>query len=317
MQPNEVRQATRRVEQNVQPARPYQTLPIQNSNPILIAGCGYVGSQLARILESGDREYIALSLSGKSSEPLQSEVISCDLSDPDALTKLSQNIPAPSAIVHCASSNRGGSDAYRSVYLRGIENLLSAFPGSRLFFTSSTSVYGQTDGSLVSEDSPAEPERETSRILRQAEDTVLASAGTVLRLSGIYGSGRCIYLQRLLDNTATIESAPSSRYLNQIHRDDAAAAIAHLLQQPKEEVSGQIYNVTDGYSPTLRECYETLAKFFDRSLPPEAPPVENLKRARTHRRISNKKLTATGWRPTYPTLLDALKNDVALVSSFG
>lgn len=243
-------------------------------------------------------------------------MISCDLSDLDSLTELSRNLPSPTAIVHCASSNRGDADAYRSVYLRGAKNLLSVFPDSHLLFTSSTSVYPQNDGSLVTEEFPAEPERETSQILREAEDIVLAGGGTVLRLSGIYGPGRCIYLQRMLDNTATIETGPDSRYLNQIHRDDAAAAIDHLLQQPRDEVSSQIYNVTDDHSPTQRECYESLASFFDKSLPSEAPAVKKSKRARTHRRISNAKLTATGWRPTYPTLLDALKNDAGLISSF-
>lgn len=289
---------------------------MNNPNPILIAGCGYVGSRLARMLESCDQQYVALSLSGNSSEPLQSEVIRSDLSDPAALAGLAQNIPPPAAIVHCASSNRGGPDAYRAVYLHGAENLRSTFPGCPLFFTSSTSVYPQSGGALVDETSPAEPKRETSRILRQAEDLVLASGGTVLRLSGIYGPSRCIYLQRLLDGSATIEPGPVSRYLNQIHRDDAAAAIAHLMRQAKGNVQGQIYNVTDNHSPTQRECYQTLATFFDRPLPPEVPAAENSKRARTHRRISNNKLTATGWRPSYPTLLAALENDAELIPSF-
>jgi len=268
------------------------------------------------MLDSRNQRYVALSLSGNSSEPLQTEVTRCDLSDPDALAGLAQNISPPAAIVHCAASNRGGPDAYRAVYLRGLGNLLSSFPGCPLLFTSSTSVYPQTDGSLVDEDSPAEPASETSRILRQAEDLALASGATVLRLSGIYGPGRCIYLQRLLDGTATIESGPVSRHLHQIHRDDAAAAIAHLLRHARGNVQGQIYNVTDNDSPTQRECYQTLATFLGRPLPPEAPAPRNPKRAHTHRRISNKKLTATGWRPTYPTLLDALQNDANLIPSF-
>jgi len=286
------------------------------SHPILIAGCGYVGIQLARMLESSDKKYIALTYSGKTTEPLQGEVIQCDLSSLDDLNELSQKISTPSAIVHCASSKRGGSDAYRAVYLRGVENLISAFPNSLLLFTSSTSVYGQNDGSIVSEGAPAEPERETAQILRQAEDLVLANAGTVLRLSGIYGPGRCIYLQRLLDNTATIETGPTSRYLNQIHRDDAASAIAHLLQLPRSEGGGQIYNVTDGHSPTQRECYESLARFLDRPPPPEVAPAEKSKRALTHKRVSNEKLCATGWSPAYPSLIDALKNDGDLIASF-
>lgn len=289
---------------------------IQHPKFILIAGCGYVGSQLARLLESRDQKYLALSLSGQTSEALNTEVISCDLSDLREIDQLSQIIPSPSAIVHCASSNRGGADAYHDVYLCGVRNLIDSFPDSPLFFTSSTSVYAQNDGSLVNENSPAEPERETSQILREAEDVVLAHDGTVLRLSGIYGPGRCLYLQRLLDNTASIEAGTQSRFLNQIHRDDAAAAIAHLMQQDPDKVSGQIYNVTDQHSPTQGQSYESIAQFLGRPTPPELPPAKNKKRARTHRRISNRKLTLTGWQPTYPTLLDALKNDPDLISSF-
>lgn len=289
---------------------------MDNTRPILIAGCGYVGSQLARMLESAGQKYTALTYSGKTAGPLTGEILQCDLSSLDEIMEMSQNIPKPSAIVHCASSNRGGSDAYRAVYLNGVKNLVSAFPDQPLFFTSSTSVYAQNDGSLVSEDSPAEPDRETSQILRKAEELVLAKQGTVLRLSGIYGPGRCIYLQRMLDGTATIEAGPTSRYLNQIHRDDAASAIAHLLSLPEDEVKGQIYNVTDGNSPNQRECYESLARFLDRPAPPEAAPAERTKRALTHKRISNEKLCATGWKPIYPSLIDALKTDANLMASF-
>jgi nucleoside-diphosphate-sugar epimerase len=288
----------------------------ENTHPILIAGCGYVGSQLARILESRGQKIIPLSLSGHSAERIQSEVTSCDLSDPDAVAQLAKSIRKPASIVHCASSNRGGPDAYRAVYFRGVVNLISAFPNSQLLFTSSTSVYAQIDGSSVDEDSPAEPASETARILKETEDIVLENAGTVLRLSGIYGPGRCIYIQRLLDHTATIESGSPSRYLNQIHRDDAAAAIDHLMRQSGEEISGEIYNVTDGHSPTQRECYENLADFFDLPIPPESPTAENSKRARTHRRLSNAKLSNTGWHPVYSTLLDAVRNDAALIPSF-
>jgi hypothetical protein len=43
------------------------------------------------------------------------------------------------------------------VYLEGCRNLIAAFPGVRLLFTSSTSVYAQTDGAAVTEESAAEP----------------------------------------------------------------------------------------------------------------------------------------------------------------
>ncbi|NIP92013.1 MAG: SDR family NAD(P)-dependent oxidoreductase, partial [Akkermansiaceae bacterium] len=75
----------------------------------------------------------------------------------------------PASIAFTASSGRGGPDAYRAVFLQGARHLLEIFPDAHLLFVSSTSVYGQTDGSLVTEESPTEPDRETSRILLEAE----------------------------------------------------------------------------------------------------------------------------------------------------
>ncbi len=62
---------------------------------------------------------------------------------------------APDGIIHCASSSRGGPETYRSVFVEGIRNLQGAFPDVPVIFTSSTSVYGQTDGSVV--DEPRKP----------------------------------------------------------------------------------------------------------------------------------------------------------------
>ena len=95
-------------------------------------------------------------------------------------------------LVDCVSSGRGGGpEAYRRVYLEGARNLRAAFRPARFVYTGSTSVYAQVDGSAVDEFSPAAPDRETGRILRETEEVVLAApGGTVARLAGIYGPGR-------------------------------------------------------------------------------------------------------------------------------
>ncbi|MCF6311632.1 MAG: NAD-dependent epimerase/dehydratase family protein [Verrucomicrobiales bacterium] len=283
---------------------------------ILIAGCGYLGTQIALSSENRKLGYTALSLSGKVSAQLSGEILRCDLSDLDAVKKISHTIAPPSHIIQCASSNHGGPDAYRSIYLQGARNLLACFPTSPLFFTSSTSVYAQTDGSLIDENSPAEPTQETSQILRQTEDVVLAHSGTVLRLSGIYGPHRCLYLKRLLQHNATIHPDSAHRYLNQIHRDDAATAILHLLALPQAQVAQQIFNISDDNNWTQQQCYQQLAHKLKLPAPPLSNTNQARKRAKTHRRISNQKLTQLGWSPAYPTLLDALDHDPHLLPSF-
>lgn len=281
---------------------------------LLIAGVGYLGAPLAEKLAATGRSVIGLARSAPvsaTSYPIES----ADLGDASTIAALAKKAGPVSAIIHCASSGRGGADAYRAVFVEGTRHLLDAFPGAPLFFTSSTSVYGQTDGSVVTEDSPAEPDRETGQLLRAAEDQVLAAGGTVLRLAGIYGPGRSVHLQKFFGGTATIESGEVSRLLNQIHRDDAVDALVHLLSLPSEQVRGQIFNVADDTPLTQRATYEALAEFFGQPLPPEAPPDLNRKRAWTHKAVSNAKLRATGWTPQHLSFPGALTSDPELIDS--
>jgi len=106
-------------------------------------------------------------------------------------------------------------------------NIQSVFPNTPLIFVSSSSVYAQINGETVTEDSPSEPTRETGKILKRAEATVLSNQGIVARLSGIYGPGRSVLIKRLLKGEAQIEE-DGRRLINQIHQQDAAGALLFL-----------------------------------------------------------------------------------------
>lgn len=265
----------------------------------LVAGCGYLGSALARLLHAQGWEVVAITRSETSARALENEpfrVLARDLGGRDGLAALGSF----DAVIHCASSNRGGAEVYRRVYLEGARHLLDAFPGARLLFCGSTSVYAQTDGSAVTEESPAQPPRETGRILRAAEDLVLAAGGTVARLGGLYGPGRWALVERFLDGRAVIEG-DGRRYINAIHRADAASALVFLLDQ-----APGVYNVVDDTPAAQRDAYAILAEHYGRPLPPAAPPDPGRKRGWTHKAVSNAKLRALGWRPLYPSFRDAL-----------
>ncbi len=284
------------------------------SSPILIIGHGYIGAALAKSLHQSNHSVAAVNRSGSPapSYPL----FSGDLGDRDSLENVKRLLgdQTPSTLVHCASSGRGGVDAYRSVFICGIENLINTFPHTPIIFTSSTSVYAQTDGSVVTESAETAPEQEAGRLLLEAEGLVRSSGGTNLRLAGIYGPGRSIYLKRILNGTATIESGKTSRFLNQIHRDDAVGAIRHVLSQQDKD-AGRTYNVADNASLTQRECYEKLAAVLKLPVPPESPPETNKKRAWTHKRVSNAALRKTGWKPRFSSFFDAIESDPELVES--
>jgi nucleoside-diphosphate-sugar epimerase len=216
------------------------------------------------------------------------------------------------AVIHCAST-RGNVDLYRRVYFDGARNLLYRFSASRILFTSSTSVYGQNDGDWVFEESLAKPKHETGKILRKAEVFVRAGGANVVRLGGIYGPGRSALLKNVLHGDAIIDPS-HDRFLNQIHRDDAATAIQLLLKQPRR--AGEIYNVVDNQPILLSECYRWLATKLDRRVPVAgrsiARSASKRKRGDSDKRVSNAKLRAIGWTPRYPNFAEGMEKSVLL-----
>lgn len=260
---------------------------------LLLAGYGYLGRAIAEEFGKSGWEVVPVSLHGGEG------ALACDIGDAAAVARL----PAADFMVHCAASGRGGAEAYRHVYLDGCRNLTAAFPRVPLVFTSSSSVYAQTDGGEVTEESPARPDRETGRLLLEAEAAVLSAGGIVARLSGIYGPWRSVNLKKFISGAAVIEE-DGRRFLNQIHRDDAARAVLHLASLAPPP-SGEIFNVSDSHPLPQIECYRALAELFSRPLPPSGPRDPDRKRGWTHKRVSSAKLRATGWEPQFPSFPEA------------
>src|SRR5258708_3112960 len=123
---------------------------------ILIVGCGYVGLALGAELARHDHEVFGLRRTPGAERELTEAGITPlvgDITNPQALAKLPRT---HDWVVNCVASGGGGVEEYRNVYLLGTRNLvewLAPDPPKKLVYTSSTSVYGQTDGSLVTEDS--------------------------------------------------------------------------------------------------------------------------------------------------------------------
>lgn len=260
---------------------------------LLIAGAGYLGSEIAKLA----KDYLVTTTTKSGGNGHEA----CDLSSLEQVAVLSEKKTSPEVIVHCASSGRGGEEAYHAVFVRGARNLLRTFPNSHLILTSSTSVYHQTDGSDVDETSPTVPIRKTSQLLLEAEEIVLESGGTVARLAGLYGPGRSVVLRKFLDGSALIEES-GKRILNQIHVRDAALATLHLADK---KLAG-IFNISDNQPISQLNCYKGLADYFDKPLPVTGEKNTSRKRAWTHKRVLNRKIRETGWEPSFPQYFDAL-----------
>ena len=274
---------------------------------ILIAGCGYIGQAAADLFHAAGWAVEGWTRSAESVATLSAKPYPICEVDISRRAKVAERTGTFDAVIHCASSSGGDAEMYRQVYLDGARNLLEMFPGSKLLFTSSTSVYAQRDGPWVTEESETKPTRETSKTLLETEGLVLANGGIVARLAGIYGPGRSALLTKFVEGTAIIDGG-NDRFVNQVHRDDIAAALFLLLS--REGQGGQIYNVVDD-EPTLQsECYRWLAQRLNRPLPQIAKSKEQRKRGDSNKRVSNAKLRRSGWTPQYPTFAEGMENSV-------
>ena len=266
---------------------------------VLIVGCGYVGLPLGVELVRQGHAVFGLRRSALAEAELKSVGITplhADITQPETLAKLPRDFDW---VVNCTASGGGGADDYRKIYLAGNSNLISWLKNSPLqkfIYTSSTSVYGQNDGSIVTEKSLVEPDAETSKVLAETEKLLLTAAqkenfpATILRVAGIYGPARGHAFKQFLKNEARIEG-DGARWLNMIHRDDLIGVILAALENGR---SGEIYNATDGAPVRQRDFFTWLAAELNRPMPPTilADADATRKRGATDKRVSNAKLRA-------------------------
>lgn len=274
--------------------------------PIIIVGCGFLGKATAQLFSEHGYHVTGIVSSETSREELLKEhppfkIIACDVTSQETVDKIAPQLQEAALMIYAVSSGKGDAETYAAVYRDGLKNVLTAWRPAHLIFVSSTSVYAQTDGEVVTESSETEPDRATSRMLLEAEAIALAAGGSVARFAGIYGPERSILLKKFLANEARLEEG-GHRFINQIHRDDGAQALYHLgISAP-----AGIYNVTDDTPATQREVYQWIAEALKKPLPPDGPADLNRKRGWTSKRVSNKKLCDTGWSPQFPSYREAL-----------
>jgi nucleoside-diphosphate-sugar epimerase len=274
---------------------------------LLVAGCGYVGQAVAKLFLANGWEVEAWTRSPESAQRLSGRPYSSRAVDLSETNQVAAHRADFDLVLHCVSTRGGDLEAYRGVYLNGARNLLRQVCDAKLLFISSTSVYAQTDGEWVTEESQAAPETATGKVLREAEELVLSSCGTVVRLGGIYGPGRSALLKKFLSGKAILD-LENDRFVNEIHRDDAATAIRLLALQSQSV--GQIYNAVDN-EPTLQsDSYRWLAAKLERPAPPIGRSKSLRKRGQSNKRVSNAKLRGLGWTPRFPNFAAGMENSV-------
>ena len=276
---------------------------------VLIAGCGDLGTEVGLRLAALGHEVFGLR---RSPEVLPAAIsaIAGDLEADDGFAAVPDDLDV---VIHAAAAGGRGVDGYERVYRDGLARLLDHLVATgatprHVVFVSATSVYGVSDGSEVDEDTPTDPSRGTGRVLVEAE-RVLADApfrGTSVRLAGIYGPGRTRLIDTVRDGSARLPDGDHPT--NRIHRDDAAAAIVHLLTAVDDPAD--VYVGVDHDTAQLADVLRFLADELGVPAPlPRAAesgatggPGDRGGDGRSGaKRCRNDRLVATGFTFTYPT----------------
>ncbi|HMB51757.1 MAG TPA: SDR family oxidoreductase [Thermoanaerobaculia bacterium] len=265
----------------------------------LIAGCGYVGSELGRRLVADGHRVWGLRRSADAELPEGVERVTADLTDAASLEALPRGLDT---VVYASSAGGFTEERYRAAYADGPRNLLALLAGRgeavrRAIFVSSTGVYGQQGGEWVDEESAAEADHFSAEHLRTGERLFMDSpGGLAARLGGIYGPGRTRLLERVRRGEEACDEA-AALWTNRIHRDDAAGALAHLLTLPEVE---PLYLVVD--REPVERC-ELLRWLAERMGAPAPPAAENRgeNERRGNKRCSSRRLVESGYGFEYPT----------------
>ena len=280
---------------------------------VLIAGCGYVGCALGRLLVADGHEVYGLK---RNPENLPAGIVpvKADLALPETLGGLPTSIDY---IFYTAGAGRGDEESYRRSYLDGVGRLLSSLAElgekpKRIFFTSSTSVYDQRRGERVDETSHTAPSSFRGDIILMAERLLLADSlpGTVVRFGGIYGPDRDRLLHAVRNGEVAIQADDAHdpphdppHYTNRIHRDDAAGCLRHLMGLAEDSKDLEdLYLAVDHESAEEAVVLRWIADRLGVKLPtPESESSMGQVRRSGSKRCVNDRLIATGYRFLYPT----------------
>lgn len=266
---------------------------------ILIAGCGELGCPLGETLAQAGHQVFGIRRHidqiPTAITPIQADLYSGAL-------ELTQSFDF---VYYIMSATHHDDLAYYQAYVLGLKNVLHALeqqttPVQRLFFVSSTSVFGQTEAEWVNEDSPVADHNFSTRRLLEGETLAQKSGinSTIIRFGGIYGPGRTHLIDQLLKGKVRCMDGV---YSNRIHSADCVRMLAHLSQVKQP---APIYIGVDNAPTPICEVYEWLAEQLSVTEVEYSEPKEHSRQARSNKRLSNQKIKDSGFEFQYPSYQD-------------
>jgi len=265
---------------------------------VYIAGCGDIGVRVARRWQQQGLDVsgiVSHEASVLSLQQQQVPAVACDVGQDSCCLP---TIGRDALIYYFVPPPKSGElDQHCRQFLHCLDQQ-GARP-QRIVAISTTGVYGDRGGELVSEE--AEPNPQVDRARRRYDMECQLKAWCeqhhcdliILRVGGIYGPGR-LPLERIKKGIPILreQDAPKT---NRIHADDLANI---CLAAARVDQRYRVYNVSDGTDSNMSEYFLTLADYFGLPRPPqvdwdEAERVMSagmLSYLRESRRVSNARM---------------------------
>lgn len=263
---------------------------------VLIAGCGYVGQQLAvRLQQHFDVTSLVRTAERVAElERLGIRALAIDFDRVRAGVSIPERLDQEAILYLTPPPVLGESDLRLDRFLQ-----LAVVPPHTFVYMSTTGVYGDTAGAAVDESSPVQPRTDRARRRVSAEEMTRVWCNerrvrrVVLRVPGIYGPDR-LPLERLR-HVEPVVREPEAGINNRIHVDDLVEACVRAVANP--EARG-VYNVTDGQPLSSTAFINMVAKAAGLPPPPQVSmeeaqltfSPERLSFLNESRRVSNERM---------------------------
>jgi nucleoside-diphosphate-sugar epimerase len=296
------------------PAPLQRALPARFRRPrLLIVGCGDVGLRVARSLPRR-LQPLALTSSPQRLSTLRAAGLRPLVGNLDAPATLRRLAGLSTHLLHLVPPPAlGSTDPRTAALLRALRR--RSLP-SALVYGSTSGVYGDYGGQLVSETRAVNPM--TARAARRihAETLVRGLAGRpqVLRIPGIYAPDRegGTPLARLQRGQPVLHAADDV-FTNHIHADDLARACVCALWRGGPR---RVYNVCDDTTLRMGDYYDQAADLYGLPRPPRVAraqaqallPAMTYSFMQESRRLDNTRLKRElRFKLRYPAVLEGLR----------
>ncbi len=258
----------------------------------LIVGCGYVGSQLKKLLHSHNWDVTGIK---RSKENGDKTTLSIDIKRKFSLKEKYD------FVFYMISPNSRTEECYKEAFEKGVSNTLQALKESlqkpSFIFVSSTSLFAENSGKRVTESSAIETDSFSKKYLNIGEQLVKKSGlhFTVVRFSGIYGPNRYRLIDRLKDGTALLKKNPVIS--NRIHLADCAGILCHLTTLKERKT---LYIASDSHPTPYNDVLIWLSKKLELD-PPREEISSKSSRHMSNKICSNELLIQSGYTFIYPS----------------